>query len=286
MKSFECAGAPRDQGLDQGRALRAEIREALGADSWRGRLGALRRDPASARLRRDLRRYFPHQAEWLEGMAQGSGVSVRALVQALARSAGAAARPVPVLGVCAGGIARLARPLDAGAVLRRVAPEGRFASLDLGEATASSPWLGVNEAGLAVAVRGGASQLGRFAPPASLFARDCLERFARVEAALEWCLKRPAAPGAALLFADARGDLAGVETAGARASVLRPRDGWIAAGLPGFAAPPKPAAGDGAALEAALVTALAAAAPGLGALARLDPAGRRLAVGEQVASLG
>ena len=55
------------------------------------------RDASSSRLHRDLRRYFPHQAEWLEGMARAAGVSESALLRALASSAGPAAPSAALL---------------------------------------------------------------------------------------------------------------------------------------------------------------------------------------------
>src|SRR5262249_55260101 len=84
VRALECSGAPRDLGRDLGGALRAELRAAFRAErSLRGRLAAFRRTNAEVQLHSDLRRYFPHHAEWLEGLALGSGVSLRALVGAL-----------------------------------------------------------------------------------------------------------------------------------------------------------------------------------------------------------
>jgi hypothetical protein len=87
-----CAGAPRDLGLDQGRAGRDEIRADARADGFaaavdlRSRWCALRREasPARAAFARDLARHFPHLAERIAGLAAGAGVAPAALLEALA----------------------------------------------------------------------------------------------------------------------------------------------------------------------------------------------------------
>ena len=83
IAAIECAGAPRDLGLDQGRALRGILREAFERsplhERWPLPLGA-----AHARLARDLKRHFPHLAESLAGLAAGAGVPERWLVRRLA----------------------------------------------------------------------------------------------------------------------------------------------------------------------------------------------------------
>jgi hypothetical protein len=87
----------------------------------------------------------------------------------------------------------------------------------------------VNEAGLALAVSGGARP-GACRAHAALLGRDCLERFEGVESALAWCLGRPAAPGAAILFADSRGELGGVELSASARQVRRPEGGLLVLG--------------------------------------------------------
>ena len=278
MDVVGCCGAPRDLGRDLGLAHAAEIRAALAASGARGWRAWLRRDPGAARLHRELRRYFPHQSEWLEGLALGARVPLRALVRALAESCGPAT-PAPVaIAARSAGAARLALAAPPGARLRRVEPEGRFRSLELGNPTVTWAWLGVNDAGLAVAalprLGGGAGA----APPFALFSRDCLERFERVDAALEWCLARHAAPGGALLFADASGDLAGVDAGPSQRRTLRPSGDWLALGGDAELLA-KPASAPHADFESALAAALAAAAPAQGPAAIADPEGRRLRVG-------
>ena len=80
-----CAGAPRDLGLDQGRAARDAIRADARAhglparrDAARARAALRRGGARSARaLARDLARHFPHLAERAAGLAAGAGVAAR-----------------------------------------------------------------------------------------------------------------------------------------------------------------------------------------------------------------
>ena len=134
----------------------------------------------------------------------------------------------------------------------------------------------MNEAGLAVVAAPGSGAPGACAAPAALLAQDCLQRFAKVESALDWCCGRPAGHAAALLFADSRGELAGVEIRAGSRRVLRPEGALLAWADTG-------AAGDelakalreaAPATPAALARVLAPAASG--GFAALDPSARRL----------
>jgi hypothetical protein len=236
---IECAGAPRDLGLDQAASARAAVRAASARGGviarWRDRLPG---EVEISRWQRDLRRYFPHQHEWLEGVARGSGVPDRALLRAAIAEL---ARGQDALLIGAEGAGRdgaegeggtvLWRTESPGVVLRRVRPEGRFVSIELASPLLACPWIGLNEAGLAVAVTGG-SQPGRCRAHAALLARDCLERFEAVESALVWCLSRPVAPGASILLADALGEIAGVELHASGRRVRRPEGGVLTLGGP------------------------------------------------------
>lgn len=231
---IECEGAPRDLGRDQAAAAPGAVRGAAGMG------GPLRRplrrmlarlapvEPGLLRWRRDLRRYFPHQHEWLEGAARAAGVPDRALLRA---ACAAFDRERDAWLVAHEGEAgpRLWRAPAPGALLRRMRPEGRFVSIELASPLLPCPWIGVNEAGLAVALSGGRLP-GRCAAHAALLGRDCLERFESVESALAWCLGRPAAAGAAILLADAGGELAGVVLSPAGREVRRPGGGVLALG--------------------------------------------------------
>lgn len=276
LDCIECAGVPRELGFAQGAAAREVLREVCAA---RGRLGrALDRsghlDSAGSRWLRDVRRHFPHQAEWLEGASRGAGLPLPALVRA---AAAALSQPPRALLACEGDGARLCCAAPAHALLRRVAPEGRFRSLELALPWLPSPWLGVNEAGLAVAASAGASPDPQCAAPAALFARDCLERFESVGSALAWCLGRPAAPGAALVFADASGEIAGIELQPGGRRVRRPERGALAlAADPARVAALEKQLARGAADASALASALGVAE---GAVACADARARRLARG-------
>jgi hypothetical protein len=229
VDAIDCAGVPRELGSSQGRAARERLREACGgrgalagALDWLGHM-----DAEVARFWRDLRRHFPHQAEWLEGAARGAGLPLPALARTARASLVASPRPLVAF---EDGEVRLVCAMPERASLRRVAPEGRFRSLELALPELPTPWLGVNEAGLAVAATPGARGAGGCAAPGALFARDCLERFESVASALAWCLGRPAAPGSALLLADAAGEIAGIELREGGRSVRRPERGVLVLG--------------------------------------------------------
>lgn len=230
MAALVCEGAPRDLGRDQALGVPDALRDALGGSGrrWRlrDRLGP--GDPRLARWQRDVRRFFPHQHEWLEGAARAAGVPTRGLLRA-AVAVLERERDALLVAVEGGGGPVLVRSAAAGAVVRRVRPEGRLASLELASPLLACPWIGVNEAGLALAA-GGGSRPGRDVVHAALLARDCLERFEGVESALAWCLGRPAAPGACILLADARGEVAGLELSEAGRRVRRPEAGVLVLG--------------------------------------------------------
>lgn len=222
----ECEGAPRDLGLDQGRACAELLCARLAARPFWERaapaLGLGDRPTA-----RDLARHFPHQRESLAGLARGAGVPEAWLLGELARAPAAEAAAVAALGDGAG---LLARAAGGPWVVRRCRPEGLLASVE-----ATRPWLtaalaGVNESGLAVVVAAAAGPTSPCAAPALLLAQDCLERFAALEPALEWCVGRPGGGRTTLLLADASGEVAGVEADGAERRVLRPADGLLLRG--------------------------------------------------------
>jgi hypothetical protein len=133
IAAIERAGAPRDLGFDQGRALRGILREAFERSPLRERwplpLGA-----AHARLARDLKRHFPHLAESLAGLAAGAGLPERWLVRRLADELAAPCNARAV--ACAAAAGALLEVDCAGPwVARRSRPEGGFACLEL-----ARPW--------------------------------------------------------------------------------------------------------------------------------------------------
>jgi hypothetical protein len=175
---------------------------------------------------RDVRRHFPHQAEQLEGIARGAGLPLRRIGRVMLDALNGAARG-PALALGRGDAPLVARICPDAALLRRSRPEGRFRSIELTLAPLSTALLGVNERGLALACVTGPLEPGMCAAPAALLVRDCLERFAEVETALEWCTHRPAARCAAILMTDAHGRIAGVQIAHGARRTLRPEGGLL-----------------------------------------------------------
>ncbi len=223
-----CAGAPRDLGLDQGRACRDEIRADARARGWVAaagmldRLRALRRDdsPARAALARDLTRHFPHLAERTLGLAAGAGVARAALYDALLRELDAQADGALH---CEGGTAgsglevRIASPWPlTGFVVRACTPDGGYPNLSFARPAHVGGLAGVNERGLAgVAVPLAAPAPGeRCAAPGVLLLDQCIERLDSVEKALDWCDHRPGGGRALLSFRDAAGGSAAIEIDG------------------------------------------------------------------------
>lgn len=230
---IDCAGAPRDLGFDQGRAMfegvDAELVRILRRHPTNGEIGALARDVA---------RHFPQLAERAAGLARGARVDPRALIVALARvcrEPAFLARPALALAT------RGPRPLLAGRfdlsadrcsvpIVRRSTPQGAAASLELTLAWLAASLGGVNAEGLAVILAPPEPLEGETvqadAPcraPAMLLVQQCLERFGLAQSAAEWCLTRPSAGRARILLADASGAVLAVELDGERRRLVSPR---------------------------------------------------------------
>ena len=223
-----CAGAPRDLGLDQGRACRDEIRADARAHGFaaavdlRSRWCALRRDdsPARAAFARDLARHFPHLAERVAGLAAGAGVAPAALIEALATELDANAQGVLH---CEGGVAgatlelRVASPWPlTGFVVRECTPDGGYPNLSFARPAHVGGLAGVNDRGLAgVAIPLAApAHDERCVAPGLLLLDQCIERLDSVEKALDWCEHRPGGGRAVLVFRDAAGASAVIEIDG------------------------------------------------------------------------
>jgi hypothetical protein len=237
--SIECVGHPRDMGLAQGRAERAAIRDALARADLsvaRSRLPSLR-PLASGPVRgggagRDFLRHFAHLAERIEGLAEGANVPFDSVLELHLRiraggdAAGLLGRRASLRARTVGGdeakralLERsLPRPLagEARWVLRDSRPSVGFRSVEV-----TLPWLatavaGVNEGGLAVvsgpALWGEAGRGG--APPSALLVQECLQRFADVAGAVEWCRKRPVEGEQTLVLVDASGAVSTVVSHG------------------------------------------------------------------------
>ena len=293
-----CAGAPRDLGLDQGAAGRDAVRAAVARLGRGARLRArLGLDARLARCARDARSHYPHASERLAGLARAAGASRAELAALLAGELATSAAPPAACGealaTCgAEGAALLARSLAAPAaagpapwILRTSAPEHDWRSVEV-----ALPWLvpalaGVNERGLAAVgiVRPAPSgSLDRCAAPALLLVQECLQRCDDVGKAIEWCERRPSGGSAALLLADATGDVAVVSVEGERRSVQRPRDGLLVAADGERAASLEKACAARPALDPAALAEVLAAPPTPGSAPRavvvLDPAARTLAL--------
>jgi len=242
-RAVECEGSPRDLGRDQGRACADALRERFA----RLRFGARRRlrlgvlDSPGVTLRRELSRHFPRQAETLAGIAAAAGVPAAWLTSCLEREGAGA--PEEVAAAAGPPVSRsgafVARALWGEWIVRRSRPEGAFRSVEVTRPWLAHALLGVNEAGLAVAVVtpdrpplafGSLRASLAAALPAAPLALDCLQRFATLEACLDWCAGRPGERPAALLFADANGEIAGIEIAPGRRRILRSAEGWLAVG--------------------------------------------------------
>lgn len=271
-----CEGAPRDLGLDQGRALNAVLRRLR--DTPQG-------STAPRTVERDLRRHFPQLAERLEGVALGARVPAHWLLRALAGELGSlgqgarpATRAAALWGFAAtrtGGGATLAwapQELELAWQLRRSRPENGLFSLEI-----VAPWLpggvaGVNAAGLAVACSTREVPVASqpCAAPAFLLVQECLQRFESADGAEEWCLHRPAGGRATVLIGDAAGRLVGVEFTGADRERLVAHNGILAS-------PEAP-------VHAPEIAAKAMAAPGLDRPARLSLLLRHLRAEEVLAA--
>lgn len=290
---MHCAGAPRDLGRDQARAAGAARLRAAGAASrsrWQRLLGALDREDASHRaVRRDLLRHFPHLGERAIGLSRGAGLGLGSIVRLLVDDAGSAGVALAVAAERRAGGALLVRSLAAAGSgagdlwVRHGAPDNDFRSVEVVRAWGVAALAGVNEHGLAataVSLPAAPRDSSRCAAPASLLVQECLQRFRGLEAAIEWCERRPAGGRAEVLLVDAGGGMAAVRIAGDERLVLHPSEGLLpaAADEAGSRALVK-ACGEEPGLGPARLGELAAGAASAWSVAVLvDPQERRLAI--------
>jgi hypothetical protein len=222
-----CRGAPRDLGLDQGRACASEIAALLGASArspFARALTALRARAAEREIERDTLRFFPHMAERSAGLARGARAPRLALAALSALAERAPADALRIVRTPRGPC--VARTVWSGAlaVLRESAPDTDYRSLELVGPASVAPFVGVNQHGLAVAAVLLGNAAGECAAPATLLAQDCLQRFDRVEKALEWLERRPAGGRAQFALADASGAAAGYAFDGATRARIAPNE--------------------------------------------------------------
>jgi hypothetical protein len=209
-----CHGAPRDLGLDQGAAFGAEIRAlaAIRSGGAFARVFSALRPPAALRaVERDTYRYFPHMAERAAGLARGARVQPLALAELSALPERAPADALRVVKGARGAAVARALPLDVHVVLRESAPDTNYRSLELVALAQVAPLIGVNEHGLASGVVLLGAPNRECSAPAALLAQDCLQRFDRVEKAVEWIERRRAGGRALIVLADRAGAAAAVE---------------------------------------------------------------------------
>jgi hypothetical protein len=230
---IDSAGHPRDMGSDQGAACRSEVREELARARLplsRSRLASLCAF-ASGRVRgsgrgRELLRHYTHLSERIDGLARAAGVPVDSLIDLHLRAAaggeraGELGREAIVMAGAGDSGATLVRGLPAaeGAgcswIVRRSHPEVGFHSLEV-----TLPWLvsavaGVNSAGLCALLAAIPNSDPGSAPPSLLLVQECLQRFASLDGARDWCLERPASGDLTLLLADATGAQGRIEFRG------------------------------------------------------------------------
>jgi len=220
---IECEGAPRDLGLAQGRACRIDLERSAARRSIVEKLEDLLPGGSAGRRLRDVKRHYPHQSESMAGLSVGAGVSEIWLV----RQMDADGEPAPMAATIQEH-ALLARGCQGDTLIRRSRPEGLFRSVELTHPWLTSSLIGVNERGLGVAV---SCEVGAAVEaPAILLAQDCLERFENTEAAVEWCLNRPATGPSTVFLLDAAGEAAGVEILESERRVLRPSEEVLVVG--------------------------------------------------------
>lgn len=247
IESIECEGAPRDLGLVQGEACRAAIRDRVARSGLRSR----RRLPLPRRLAGGavlgagaglaVMRHYPHLAERMTGLARASEMPLDLAMELLLMATyephqhalGQAAVGCAVAGDAGTSLARAVHwPSSPGSrpIVRRSRPEVGFGSVEL-----TLPWLvsalaGVNDKGLAVSwIPRATRDITPDSPtaidaPNLLLVQECLQRFDRIEGALEWCLNRPSRGDATLHLAHASGEVAAVECRGAEREIVRPEE--------------------------------------------------------------
>ena len=187
------SGAPVDQGRAQGEALRTPVRAALAALrahhtglSWWAARRRARLGPGRA-----VSRFFPWQAERIEGIALGAGLPVSALHLG--------ERAWRVRGVARAGAAMLYVSLDVPPelepllLLRASIPDaGGFASLELTCAHWASCLCGINSEGIAVLC---AADRARGEPSMRFLAQELLFRARDLDAGIEHLRRRASYAG-------------------------------------------------------------------------------------------
>jgi hypothetical protein len=227
---IEAVGAPHGQGLDQGRALAAEVREAVARErAGRGWLAWQREQRRAHRSAgRALQRFVPQLHERLQGIADAARVPLAALELAEARERGRAL-------VCSKegrleGRLELREGLEPR--VRRSAPDaGGFPSVELTLAPLASAFAGVNAEGIAVACLEDGPAGG---PSLRSLVQDVLFRTRTLESAVEHVRRRGRylRPSGRLLVAHAARAAVSLEITAGEVRVSEPPEPAGVAGPP------------------------------------------------------
>ena len=250
-----CQGAPRDMGLAQGAALRDSIHRLHDAmaelEAFRLRqpwflpyrvFRFLAERKAARLLGPLLKRHAPETADRLAGIAEASGLPIRALAlihvmeAVLSSVTDCTAVPGPGCSALAvrGSRSKSGEPIVAHNfdylpqvqpfyVLRDSRPAGRLRSLDFTVSPVCGTVSGINERGLcattnyAFVVDAGGSGI-----PVTLRVAEVLQSCGTVEEASRWLSSKPRWGGGLIMLADAAGDIASLELSNTRSQVRRP----------------------------------------------------------------
>lgn len=240
----ECRGTAQEMGRAQGAACRevlarlrdiafdlipSELARKPAARTVLRSVHAVAATYARRSIGRDLATHYPLQRERLAGIAEGAGISERALfigpfVEAVLDSTSyvmpGACTAIGLTGArTASGAPLIAKNFDYPAVAADVnmvrvsrPTDGRAASIELTAAPLPGSHEGVNEHGLAVAYNYGHFQ-GRASARVTItnLVQELLEECRTVAEAIERVQRRPRTGSAILMLADAAGDVASVE---------------------------------------------------------------------------
>lgn len=250
---IECSGTHREMGLAQGRrgceAGQAVYRVFMASEElelarprWlpRSLFARLARWRARRELGPAIARHYPEQAERMEGIAAGSGLSPSLLHLGLAAELllnrvhwlPGACSAIAVSGPRSRGGAMIGKNFDyppgfrVGFCVRRSAPPRGHRSIDVTVVPLAGCHSGVNEAGLAVTYNYGyAQEDGPHPLPITLLVQRMLERCGSVSEAVELARESPRSGGALLTVADAGGATAVIELSPLRCAVRPAEDG-------------------------------------------------------------
>jgi hypothetical protein len=253
-----CQGKPREMGFAQGAGVKRKIHDARQAleDLEAFRLQQPRWLPyrayrwlaeqkASRFLAEALEHTFPAMSQRLAGIAEGAGISPKAIclfnaLEPLLSSVGgctacpAACSAVAVRGRrSATGEPMLARNFDylplvqPFYVVRESRPQGKLRSFEFTTAPLAGAVDGMNEAGLCITYNYAFTLDEPVGPaaPISMTISETLEQCDTVEQAASRIMSKPRWGGGLLMLCDASGDIASLELSASRSNLRRPAPG-------------------------------------------------------------